>query len=130
LTCRAPDAPLWHPRLRINRVQRVMLHTRWSAEAWAPRGVECGDEKENDSAETDHAAHAIAPTAFRAHAIGSHFARPVGRMARSAMSRSFRAISIGSPLSTSFAASSNTSYCADRISVSMILDRQVFLPVC
>jgi hypothetical protein len=25
---------LWHPWLRINRVLRVMLHTRWSAEAW------------------------------------------------------------------------------------------------
>ena len=30
----APDARLWHPWLRINRVLRVMLHTRWSAEAW------------------------------------------------------------------------------------------------
>jgi hypothetical protein len=29
------DARLWHPWLRINRVLRVMLHTRWSAEAWA-----------------------------------------------------------------------------------------------
>jgi hypothetical protein len=28
------DARLWHPSLRINRVLRVMLHTRWSAEAW------------------------------------------------------------------------------------------------
>ena len=28
------DARLWHPCLRINRVLRVMLHTRWSAEAW------------------------------------------------------------------------------------------------
>jgi hypothetical protein len=27
------DARLWHPWLRINRVLRVMLHTRWSAEA-------------------------------------------------------------------------------------------------
>jgi len=27
-----------HPWLRINRVLRVMLHTRWSAEAWS--GVE------------------------------------------------------------------------------------------
>jgi hypothetical protein len=26
------DARLWHPWLRINRVLRVMLHTRWSAE--------------------------------------------------------------------------------------------------
>jgi hypothetical protein len=25
-------ARLWHPRLRINRVLRVVLHTRWSAE--------------------------------------------------------------------------------------------------
>jgi len=28
------DARLCHPWLRINRVLRVMLHTRWSAEAW------------------------------------------------------------------------------------------------
>jgi putative ABC transport system substrate-binding protein len=31
---------LWHPWLRINRVLRVMLHTRWSAEAWP--GKPCG----------------------------------------------------------------------------------------
>ena len=31
---------LWHPSLRINRVLRVMLHTRWSAEAWAQVMVE------------------------------------------------------------------------------------------
>jgi len=30
----AAGARLWHPWLRINRVLRVMLHTRWSAEAW------------------------------------------------------------------------------------------------
>jgi hypothetical protein len=29
------DTRLWHPWLRINRVLRVMLHTRWSAEAWS-----------------------------------------------------------------------------------------------
>jgi hypothetical protein len=29
------DARPWHPWLRINRVLRVMLQTRWSAEAWA-----------------------------------------------------------------------------------------------
>jgi hypothetical protein len=29
------DARLWHPWLRSNRVLRVMLHTRWSAEGWA-----------------------------------------------------------------------------------------------
>ena len=29
-----------HPWLRINRVLRVMLHTRWSAEAWAVVRVE------------------------------------------------------------------------------------------
>jgi hypothetical protein len=34
------DARLWHPWLRINRVLRVMLHTRWSAEAWAKVRVE------------------------------------------------------------------------------------------
>jgi len=27
------DARLWHPWLRINRVLRVMLRTRWSGEA-------------------------------------------------------------------------------------------------
>jgi len=31
---------LWHPWLRINRVLRVMLRTRWSAEAWAEVRVE------------------------------------------------------------------------------------------
>jgi hypothetical protein len=34
------DARLWHPWLRINRVLLVMLHTRWSAEAWAEVRVE------------------------------------------------------------------------------------------
>ena len=34
------DARLWHPWLRINRVLRVMLHERWSAEAWARVRVE------------------------------------------------------------------------------------------
>jgi len=28
------DARLWHPWLRINRVLRVMLQTRWNGEAW------------------------------------------------------------------------------------------------
>ena len=28
------DARPWHTWLRINRVLRVMLHTRWSAETW------------------------------------------------------------------------------------------------
>ena len=28
------DTRLWHPWLRINRILRMMLHTRWSAEAW------------------------------------------------------------------------------------------------
>jgi hypothetical protein len=28
-------ARLWHPWLRINRVLRVTLHSRWSAEAWS-----------------------------------------------------------------------------------------------
>ena len=31
------DARLWHPWLRINR---VLLHTRWSAEAWSQVRVE------------------------------------------------------------------------------------------
>ena len=34
------DARLWHPWLRINRVLRVMLRTRWSADAWAVVRVE------------------------------------------------------------------------------------------
>jgi hypothetical protein len=34
------DARLWHPWLRINRVLCVMLHTRWSAEAWSVVRVE------------------------------------------------------------------------------------------
>ena len=34
------DARLWRPWLRINRVLRVMLHTRWSAEAWSVVRVE------------------------------------------------------------------------------------------
>jgi hypothetical protein len=34
------DARLWHPWLRINRVLRLMLHTHWSAEAWAEVRVE------------------------------------------------------------------------------------------
>lgn len=33
-------ARLWHPRLRINRVMRVMLHERWSAEDWLVVRVE------------------------------------------------------------------------------------------
>ncbi|HEY3067364.1 MAG TPA: hypothetical protein VGL09_16350 [Methylomirabilota bacterium] len=32
---RDTDTRLWRPWLCINRVLRVMLHTRWSAEAWA-----------------------------------------------------------------------------------------------
>jgi hypothetical protein len=35
-----PDARLWHPWLRINRVLRVMLHTRWNTEAWSVVRVE------------------------------------------------------------------------------------------
>jgi len=34
------DARLWHPWLRINRVLHVMLHARWSTEAWAQIRVE------------------------------------------------------------------------------------------
>jgi hypothetical protein len=34
------DARLWHPWLRINRVLRAMLQTRWSAEAWSVVRVE------------------------------------------------------------------------------------------
>jgi hypothetical protein len=34
------DARLWHPWLRINRLLRVMLQTRWSAEAWSQVRVE------------------------------------------------------------------------------------------
>jgi len=34
------DAHLWHPWLRINRVLSMMLHERWSAEAWSQIRVE------------------------------------------------------------------------------------------
>ena len=34
------DARLWHPWLCINRVLRVMLQTRWSAEAWSVVKIE------------------------------------------------------------------------------------------
>jgi hypothetical protein len=34
------DARLWYPWLRINRVLRVMLQTRWSAAAWSQVSVE------------------------------------------------------------------------------------------
>jgi hypothetical protein len=34
------NARLWHPWLRINRLLRVMLQTRWSAVAWAQVRVE------------------------------------------------------------------------------------------
>jgi len=34
------DTRLWHPWLRINRVLRVMLPQRWSAEAWLVVRVE------------------------------------------------------------------------------------------
>jgi hypothetical protein len=37
---RDTDERLWRPWLRINRVLRVMLQTRWSAEAWAEVRVE------------------------------------------------------------------------------------------
>ena len=36
----ASAARLWHPWLPINRVLRVLLHTRWSAEAWSHVRVE------------------------------------------------------------------------------------------
>jgi hypothetical protein len=36
------NARLWHPCIPINRVLRVMLHTRWSAEAWAAVHLEFG----------------------------------------------------------------------------------------
>ena len=39
---------------------------------------------------------------------------PFGRIVRSARSRNCRAIAIGSPVSTSLAASSRTSCCAER----------------
>jgi hypothetical protein len=35
-----PDAAVANPWLRINRALRVMLHTRWSAAAWAEVRVE------------------------------------------------------------------------------------------
>jgi hypothetical protein len=36
----AADARVWHPWLRIKRALRVMLQTRWSAEAWSQVRVE------------------------------------------------------------------------------------------
>jgi len=36
------DARLWHPRLRINRVLRVMLVTHWSASPF------CGPRRDAD----------------------------------------------------------------------------------
>jgi hypothetical protein len=35
-----PDGSLWHPWLRIDRALRLMLHTRWSVEAWSVVRVE------------------------------------------------------------------------------------------
>jgi hypothetical protein len=49
-----------------------------------------------------------------------HVGPPFGRIVRSARSRSCRAIAISSPVSTSFATSSRTSCCAERISPSMM----------
>ena len=37
---RDTDERLWHPWLRINRLLRVMLQTRWSTEAWSEVPVE------------------------------------------------------------------------------------------
>jgi hypothetical protein len=55
------------------------------------------------------------------------YGRPgLERMVRSVTARSVRAISIGSPLSTSFAASSSTSCCTDRLSASMISTARSF----
>jgi len=34
------DTRVWHPWPRLNRVLRVMPHTRWRAEAWAEVRVE------------------------------------------------------------------------------------------
>jgi len=36
------DARLWHPWLRINRVLRVMLHTRWSGRRGRRSGSSSG----------------------------------------------------------------------------------------
>jgi hypothetical protein len=56
----------------------------------------------------------------------SSFRVPFGLIVCSAWSRSRRAISIASPLSTSRAASSSTSCCAERISASMISTARSF----
>ena len=45
------NARLWHPWLRINRVLRVMLHTRWSAEAWSVVRVDLNGHWRNYSLE-------------------------------------------------------------------------------
>jgi hypothetical protein len=39
---RDTDERLWHPWLRINRVLRVMLRTRWSAERGLKSGASSG----------------------------------------------------------------------------------------
>ena len=66
----------------------------------------------------------LTPVHINESDAGNYFARPVGRMVRSAISRSLRAISTGSAsIRTSLGASSQTSYCADRISALDDLDR-------
>ena len=51
------DARLWHPWLRINRVLRVMLHTRWSAEAWPQVRVEFRKARPEESDSTRGLVH-------------------------------------------------------------------------
>ena len=61
------DARLWHPWLRINRVLRVMLHTRFGAEAWAGSSfrqaptvrVRFGTTKWNSAAATYSASQSV-----------------------------------------------------------------------
>src|SRR5437762_11568220 len=64
------NARVWHPWLRINRVLRVMLHTRWSAEDWPPA---CARERAGTSiaARLDQAVERFAHTMASSCEIGA-----------------------------------------------------------
>jgi hypothetical protein len=63
------DARLWHPWLRTNRVMRVMLQTRWSAEAWSVVRVEFRNALR--AAESDPARGVVQRAAWGALAWGA-----------------------------------------------------------
>jgi len=56
------DARIWHPWLRINRALRVMLHTRWSVEAWFAVSSPGGHSR--SGARSDARAGLTSPTTF------------------------------------------------------------------